>query len=442
VADQALELIAAADGALVGLVIDSQSLRYVCGAGYLNDFVGEALLLQGSLSGQAIRSRQTLLTDDTELDQRVNRGATRAFDVRSSVCVPLGKTDGPIGVLNVSSRALQAFDEHDVALLSGLADFISTVIAAASEFMSITARLFNTPPSGGGGRQGDDTALAGRFVAGVLDPVGAARMESRGEIERVLSGGGFSIAVQPVFTFAGGEMFGVEALARFDGVNSPPPDVWLEKAHRAGLGVELELALVEAALEHLKELPPTAVLAVNAGPEALASERVAEVLAGVDASRIVVELTEHVKVEDYPHLAGEIGRLRATGVRLAIDDAGAGFASLMHILQLAPDFIKLDRALISGIDLDPVRRALLCSLLRFGEETGATLIAEGVETAAELMVLRDLGICHIQGFYLARPGPIADLPRTARRGSARVRRQARGPLRASERAGMRAAARA
>ena len=96
-------------------------------------------------------------------------------------------------------------------------------------------------------------------------------------------------------------------------------------------------------------------------------------------------------------------------MRLAIDDAGAGFASLMHILKLAPDFIKLDRELVSGIDFDPVRRSLADSLMRFAEDTGAKLIAEGVETETEVAALRELGISRAQGFYLARPAPVAEL---------------------------------
>ena len=444
VADQALELIEAADGALVGLVIDEHVLRYVCGSGHLVDFVGEALELEGSLSGEAIRLRQTLLTDDTESDGRVNRGATRAFNVRSSVCVPLSDGERAVGVVNVSSRTSRAFDEHDVALLSALADFISTVIVAAAEFMSITARLFSEGP--GRGREGslreDDAALAGRFVAGVLNPSGAARAERRGRVQEMLERRDFRIVLQPIFGLTAGELIGVEALTRFGQGKGPPPDVWLADAHAVGLGVELELALLQAALALLELLPEGTLMAVNAGPEALACERVAEALAGVDASRVVVELTEHVQVADYPQLAAALGRLRETGVRLAIDDAGAGFASLMHILQLAPDFIKLDRQLISGIDLDPGRRSLLSSLMRFGEETGATLIAEGVETAAELSALYRLGIRHAQGFYLARPVPPTELHRARALGAERLRRRAQAQALTAERAAVRVPARA
>lgn len=432
-ADQMVATIDAADGALVGLLIDSTAIRFVCGSGHLTEFVGQPMLLQGSLSGIAMRMGRTMITDDTETDGRVNRAATRTFNIRSSVCIPLGRGRQPVGVLNVCSVRTNAFDEHDVALLGGLAEFISTVIGTATDLMTITSRLCGLRRPGAGRdselalpESDEDAARTGQFVANVLDPAGAKRMATRERIERALARREFSIVFQPIFDLHNGEMFGVEALARFAGSPSLPPDVWVAQAHEIGLGVDLELVLLRAALEHLDRLPPRAVLTVNAGPEALSTTEAAQALAAVAPERIVVELTEHVKVEDYPRLTQSLAGLRASGVRLAIDDAGAGFASLMHILRLAPDLIKLDRQLISGIDTDPVRRSLAGSLVRFASDTDATIVAEGVETGTELRVLDELGIRHAQGFYLARPASIAAIAGTGSRGSARLRRQARG----------------
>jgi EAL domain-containing protein (putative c-di-GMP-specific phosphodiesterase class I) len=431
VADQALAMIDAADGVLVGLVIDRRALRYVCGSGSLRHFVGEPLALDGSLSGQAIRTRMTLLTSDTETDPRVNRHSTRAFNVRSSVCVPLGRGEQPIGILNVSSASPNAFEERDVELLSGVADFISTVIGTASEFMAITTRLFNARrpivagiASPDRAERPEDGDLTGRFVVNVLDPEAARELDTRSRIEAILEQRAYRLLFQPIFDLERGGPFAAEALARFGGTDSPPPDVWFAEAHQVGLGVELELALIEAALTALAKLPKQTVLAVNAGPEALSSPRITEALQRVDPSRVIVELTEHAAVEDYPRLAECLAGLRAAGVSLAIDDAGAGFASLMHIVKLAPDYIKLDRELVSGIDFDPVRRSLANSLMRFAKDTGATLIAEGVETANELAALRKLGIRRAQGFYLARPVPLNETESAARSGAARVRGQA------------------
>lgn len=427
VADQALAMIDGADGVLVGVLVDPHTLRYVCASGYLSAWVGQPLALDGSLSGAAIRSGETLVTDDSEFDERVNREATRAFDVRSSVCVPLGRGDERIGVLNVSSARAGAFDRHDVGLLSGLADFMSAVIGAASDFIATTASLLSERESDrlavadvAADPGGDAAALAGRFVAGVLNPQGARRIDLRGRIERVLAERDFALVFQPIFALDDGRPFAVEALVRFDRGRGEPPDVWLAQAHDVGLGVELELAIVQAAVAQLERLPDGVPLALNVGPDVLASGALPDALGDTDRSRVVLELTEHLRIDDYPNLGDPLGELRATGVRLAVDDAGAGFASLTHILRLAPDFIKLDRQLTNGVDVDAGRRCLASSLGRFADETGAEMVAEGIETAGELAVLQELGVPLGQGFHLARPTPIGGLARAFEQGASRV----------------------
>ena len=252
---------------------------------------------------------------------------------------------------------------------------------------------------------------ANKFVASVLDPRGLERVAACERIKDVLAERRFTLAYQPIFDLRDGAVFAVEALARFAGEPYRGPDVWLAEAHDAGLGVGVELALLRAAIEQLAELPPDVVLTVNAGPDALAGADIGALFAGAEESRIVVELTEHAAVEDYPRLASALDGLRSAGVRLAIDDAGAGFASLMHILRLAPDFIKLDRQLISGLDVDPAKRSLAASLMRFGEESGATIVAEGVETAAELK-----GRLRSSGSSTRRASTSAVPPRSQRSG--------------------------
>jgi EAL domain-containing protein (putative c-di-GMP-specific phosphodiesterase class I) len=126
----------------------------------------------------------------------------------------------------------------------------------------------------------------------------------------------------------------------------------------------------------------------------------------VDGRRLVLELTEHSRVDDYPRLLGSLDALRYQGVRVAVDDTGAGYAGLHHILRLLPDILKLDVDLIRGIDTDPIRRALTGSLVAFAAELGAAVIAEGIETPEELKTLDDLGVTWGQGYHLARPGPL------------------------------------
>jgi EAL domain-containing protein (putative c-di-GMP-specific phosphodiesterase class I) len=121
--------------------------------------------------------------------------------------------------------------------------------------------------------------------------------------------------------------------------------------------------------------------------------------------RLVVELTEQEAVEDYEGLRNCLAGYLQRGVRLAIDDAGAGYSSLRHVVELSPDYLKLDRELVSGIDRDPNRRALMRAVVAFAREVGTTVIAEGVETLGELDVLRDAEVHLVQGYLLARPGP-------------------------------------
>ncbi len=452
VADQARTTTGGADGVLVGLLVDNRSLRFVCGAGHVRDHVGELLSLDGSLSGCAIRANETLFTADTETDARVDRDATRAYRVRSCVCVPLRRGSERLGVLSVSSRRTWAFDHHDVATLNHLAEFMSVVIGASSDLTSIIARLFAErravetvrTPRAARLKAREDADLAGRFVANVLDPGAAEQSAARERVQEVLERCAFKLVFQPIFDLDSGALFGAEALVRFDaaaasdagpapttggapderlaseGGRAWVPGEWLASAHAVGLGVELEVAIVEKAITHLERLPPGALLTVNAGPTALASSSLAAALGCTDRTRVVIELTEQSPVHDYARLARAISGLRGAGARLAIDDAGAGFASLMHIVKLAPDFIKLDRQLTSGIELDPVRRSLAQSLVRFADETGAAFIAEGIENVEELSILRDLGIRYGQGFLLARPCPIDHVRSAVTSGRTRI----------------------
>jgi EAL domain-containing protein (putative c-di-GMP-specific phosphodiesterase class I)/DNA-binding response OmpR family regulator len=200
---------------------------------------------------------------------------------------------------------------------------------------------------------------------------------------------------------------GVEALARFELPPVQGPDRWFEDAAQVDLALELELSAISGALGAVDQLPENMFLSVNASWTTIVSDEFHEILGYVDGSRLVVELTEHERVADYALLAGAVERLHARGTRLAIDDAGAGFASLDHILRLGPDIVKLDRNLVTGVDQDPIRRSMIAAFVHFADETGISLIAEGIESPGELETLRRLGVAHAQGYHLALP---ADLP--------------------------------
>jgi EAL domain-containing protein (putative c-di-GMP-specific phosphodiesterase class I) len=213
---------------------------------------------------------------------------------------------------------------------------------------------------------------------------------------------------QPIVDLQAGQAIGTEALSRFPDGPVRPPDEWFATAASVGLGVDLELVALELALDQLPHLPSNLYLSLNASVEAIQSEGFRDLVSDLPAERIVLELTEHTPVTDYEAFADSVRGIRSLGMRLAVDDAGSGFSSFSHILNLKPDIVKLDIALTRGIDRDPARQALGRALLAFGLESyRMTIVAEGIETRGELETLRSLGCPSGQGFILGRPGRLA-----------------------------------
>lgn len=225
-------------------------------------------------------------------------------------------------------------------------------------------------------------------------------------IRRVLEEGGLTMAFQPIADLASGRVTGVEALARFRAEPRQGPDRWFADAAEVGLLIDLELAAARAALAGFVHLPSEAYLSVNLAPGSVTSTAFAETFLAEPVDRVVVEITEHAPVEDYDALSSALRQFREAGGRLAVDDAGAGFASLRHILRLDPDFIKLDVSLTRNIDTDEASQALASALVTFASRTAAAIVAEGIETHGELDALRGLGVGFGQGYLLAKPGPL------------------------------------
>jgi EAL domain-containing protein (putative c-di-GMP-specific phosphodiesterase class I) len=229
------------------------------------------------------------------------------------------------------------------------------------------------------------------------------RRSCMARIDGAVAVDGMRMVFQPIVELDGGSVVGLEALARFTGPPHRPPDEWFADAEAVGRGTELELLAVERALAQLASVPNDVFVSINVSPVVARTLAFDACLARFPGRRIVLELTEHTKIRDYQGLRIYIDRFRERGVRIAVDDAGAGYASLQHILSLQPDVIKLDIGLTRNVDTDPARRALGSCLVRFAGEIGAEVVAEGIETAAELDTLRALGIRWGQGFYLGRP---------------------------------------
>lgn len=209
--------------------------------------------------------------------------------------------------------------------------------------------------------------------------------------------------LQPVVHLDSGDVAGYEALSDLNSRDLQGADSWFRDAAVLGLGEELELVLLTLALEELATIPDDAYLSVNVAPRTVMAAQLLDLLSGVDGSRVVLELTEHTPVVDYVAFNTAVRRLRRRGVRLAVDDAGAGFASLNHILLIRPEIVKLDLSLIRDIDTDVARRSLVSGLRHFTAEIGADCIAEGVQTDAEATTLRDLGVAFGQGWHFGAP---------------------------------------
>jgi EAL domain-containing protein (putative c-di-GMP-specific phosphodiesterase class I)/FixJ family two-component response regulator len=223
--------------------------------------------------------------------------------------------------------------------------------------------------------------------------------------------GAMTMVFQPIIELSQVRTIGYEALARFCVEPVRTPDRWFADAADVGLGDALEVAAVSKALESLPRMTPGDVfLAINVSPGTLLHRGLLDLMTENVASRVVLELTEHHQIEDYGPVLDALGALRERGVRIGVDDTGAGFSSLRHILALTPDIIKLDMSLVRDIDQDPARRALAASMAAFAADTGAQLIAEGVETAEELLALVALGVRYAQGYHLGRPADPSVMP--------------------------------
>lgn len=232
------------------------------------------------------------------------------------------------------------------------------------------------------------------------------RQDLRTAIANLVQSGELEVAYQPVFALDGGRCLGLEALARFpEPLGSP--DQTFAAAEEIGLGVELERAAMRRAWAILPRLAPGQFLFLNSSPAALlAIARGADAVEDVAWPRIVVEVTEHSAIEAYAALQQELAPLRRRGLRIAVDDVGAGYASLRHVLELRPDFIKVDRWLIDGVANDAGRRAAVSAFVALAGELGATVIGEGVERREDLDALSELGLDAAQGYLLG--GPTSD----------------------------------
>ena len=350
-------------------------LEHVDSEGTAPISAGQVIPLEGGYCLKVVRGELPEFMPDTSLvPAAMALPETRALPIGAHLGVPIQLSNGEIyGTLCCFSRlANQTLGERDLRLMRALGE----VLAARIEEEVIVER---------------------------------AKQSAADEIRQVMASGAPRMVYQPIYSLSSDAVAGVEALSRFDTEPLRAPDLWFSAAHHVGLGLELELRAIENALCALERLPAELSLSVNCSPELIMSGRLEAVLGSVDLSRLVLEITEHATVSEYEAVLSSLGPFRRRGARLAIDDAGAGYASMRHILDLKADVIKLDMSLTRNIDTDPSRRALAKGLIAFASEIGSTITAEGVETAAELAALRAIGVDRVQGYFLSKPKSLEEV---------------------------------
>jgi EAL domain-containing protein (putative c-di-GMP-specific phosphodiesterase class I) len=224
--------------------------------------------------------------------------------------------------------------------------------------------------------------------------------ELRAGVVAIIAGAAFHPVFQPIVDLASGETVGYEALTRFD--SGQRPDLCFADAWSVGLGPDLEIATLEAAVAAGKRLPPGLWLDLNASPRLLADRDRLSAVLSLAQRPIVLEVTEHEVIEDYDAVRQAISSL-GPDLRLAVDDAGVGVANFGHIIELRPDFVKLDISLVRRVNANLGRQALVVAMRHFSRTAGCRLIAEGVETDAEAATLRSLGVEYGQGFLFGHP---------------------------------------
>ncbi|AYJ47742.1 bifunctional diguanylate cyclase/phosphodiesterase [Rhodococcus sp. P1Y] len=343
-----------------------------------------------------------------------------------------GHPSGDLVLVEVAARLMHAASEAAVVSRLGGDEFVVVHLGTQAEVSDAEIRIrtalelsFNGPPFTTSVGSAGDSLIRGDATGTILrrlvaeadielyrnktqlhDETSPRRKDSLGirdRIESLLDDGGPTIVFQPICDTLTSEVVGYEALARFP-FGHGSPLIWFRDATGAGVGPRLELAAIDAALESMHTLPRSAFVSLNASAETIrTTDLLARLAPHLDSRVLYLEITEHERVDDYRSVARSVEAIRAAGVKISVDDVGAGFSGLRQVVELKPDTLKIDYTLVHGIDTDPARRAAAAALAAFAREVGATLIMEGVETEAELRVAAELGFDMVQGFYTGRP---------------------------------------
>lgn len=235
-----------------------------------------------------------------------------------------------------------------------------------------------------------------------------SRNHAKSAIEQIISDNDISIYFQPIFSLKNNKVAGFESLARFFTTPYKTPDVWFKEAKKVGLNEALEMLAIKNAVTNIAKFNNSTYIAINCSPSHILSGALENTLQNIDCTRLVLEITEHSPISDYEKMRTALTPLRKRGLRLAIDDVGAGFSSFQHILELEADIIKLDISLTQNINTDDRKFLLAKALCGFAKAIDCTIVAEGIETEEELNSLRKLNVDSVQGYFIGRPAAIND----------------------------------
>jgi EAL domain-containing protein (putative c-di-GMP-specific phosphodiesterase class I)/DNA-binding NarL/FixJ family response regulator len=367
-----------------------ESLAGVIGSDPSLEIVASAQDAQGAIDLAAWRHPDVAL-----LDVRMPGGGPRAA--------------AEIARLSPTTRvlALSAVEDRESVLAMIRAGALGYVGKTASNDEIISA-IHGTAE---GGTRLSPRAVNGVFeaIAETADDEGASNgnepspRDPREQIARIIERRAVELAYQPIADLQTFHVVGVEALPRFRTRPMRPPEHWFAEAAKHGSLVDLEALAVTAALGGMQALPSDVFLAVSISPRTALSDRLRDLLRGADPTRIVLELNEHsANVGALPSAA--LDELRDGGVRVGVRHAGSGRWGLRHLVRLAPDLITVEMSTLREMSADATGHEPMSSIIGFALDTGATVVADGVETDQDAMALRRLGIDLAQGNYLARPG--------------------------------------
>jgi EAL domain-containing protein (putative c-di-GMP-specific phosphodiesterase class I)/DNA-binding NarL/FixJ family response regulator len=376
--------------AITVLIADDEPLVRTFLADLLNDSEQFEIVASAASADEAIELAARVLPELALLDVKMPGGGAKATR----------------GILDCSPHTrivvLSAFDDDAIALEMIRAGAVSYIVkgAPAEEIVETASRSAH-----------GESVLSPQVSSGVIKQLAAHLVESDHaegvqrrlleRIQHVIDQRLFDTVFQPIVRLEDNRVIGHEALTRFRNGLVQRPDLWFADAEQVGLRLPLELVTAHAAVERFEAAQIDGFLSLNASPETLS--KCGELIGRLGGDRLVVEVTEHSAIADYDALRPMLRRLRDQGVRIAVDDAGAGFSSLRHVLQLEPNYIKLDISLTQSIDHDRKRRALAAGMIGFANELGAEIVAEGIEVEAELNALLELGVPFGQGFLVGRP---------------------------------------